>query len=238
MIDPRHITGLVLAGGQGMRMGGIDKGLQPLPGSGRPLALHALERLAPQVGEVMLSANRHLAEYRAWGAPVWPDVLAGRGPLGGLHAGLSRARTPWVAMVPCDAPRFPIDLVARLAAAASATGAPAAVACARGRMQPVFCLVSHALAPALATLLTAKPDPSARAGSADAGAGRHAPGTGAWLQSVGAVQVDFDRPGLDDDAFLNINTLEALQALVGGSGDDGALSVAPAHVATRRTPAA
>ena len=78
MITPQDITGLVLAGGQGTRMGGADKGLQLLDGT--PLALHALRRLAPQVGTMLVSANRNHAAYAAFGAPVPSAVMAGRYP--------------------------------------------------------------------------------------------------------------------------------------------------------------
>ena len=114
MIDSRHITGLVLAGGRGSRMGGVDKGLQPHLGV--PLAAHALARLRPQVGSVMINANRNLAEYRAMGAPVWPDALPDYpGPLAGFLTGLEHCDTPFLVSVPCDSPHFPTDLVARLA---------------------------------------------------------------------------------------------------------------------------
>jgi molybdopterin-guanine dinucleotide biosynthesis protein A len=113
MIDPSDITGLVLAGGRGSRMGGVDKGLQPH--RGMPLAMHALLRLAPQVGEVMINANRNLSAYESMGAAVWPDALPDHpGPLAGFLAGLEHCPTPYLTTVPCDSPLFPTDLVARL----------------------------------------------------------------------------------------------------------------------------
>ncbi len=145
MIDPRLITGLVLAGGLGSRMGGIDKGLQDYRGT--PLALRALRRLAPQVGSVAVNANRNIAVYEAMGVPVWPDGLAGHpGPLAGFLAGLERCSTPWLATVPCDSPLFPEDLVQRLAAAFDldpATELAMATTPEEGRPrpQPVFCLM-------------------------------------------------------------------------------------------------
>ena len=103
MIDPQHITGLVLAGGRGSRMGGVDKGLQLHHGV--PLALHALRRLAPQVGPAMLNANRNVEAYAAFGAPVWPDTPPNyAGPLAGFVAGLSHCHTPYLVTVPCDSP--------------------------------------------------------------------------------------------------------------------------------------
>ena len=113
-IAREDITGLVLAGGRGSRMGGVDKGLQNHHGV--PLAMHALLRLAPQVGSTMINANRNLAAYESMGVPVWPDALPDyAGPLAGFLAGLERCETPWLVTVPCDSPLFPDDLVARLA---------------------------------------------------------------------------------------------------------------------------
>jgi molybdopterin-guanine dinucleotide biosynthesis protein A len=114
MIEPSDVTGLVLAGGRGSRMGGVDKGLQNHRGV--PLALHALLRLQPQVGALMVNANRNLGAYEAFGAPVWPDPIDGFvGPLAGFLAGLERCETPWMVTVPCDSPAFPEQLVERLA---------------------------------------------------------------------------------------------------------------------------
>ena len=127
MITPDNITGLVLAGGRGLRMGGTDKGLQVL--AGKPLALHALERLRPQVGALLVNANRNTAAYATFGVPVCPDTVEGfAGPLAGFLAGLVHCRTPWLLTVPCDSPRSPTDLAARLAAAAQAQDAEIAIA--------------------------------------------------------------------------------------------------------------
>src|SRR5205814_3308446 len=113
MIDKSEITGLILAGGRGSRMGGVDKGLQAH--LGMPLAMHALLRLSPQVGEVMINANRNLAAYESMGVPVWPDPLPEYpGPLAGWLAGLEHCSTPYMVTVPCDTPDFPLDLVERL----------------------------------------------------------------------------------------------------------------------------
>lgn len=201
-VPREQITGLVLAGGQGSRLGGVDKGL--LAWRGAPLAAQALARLAPQVGMLAISANRHLADYarlarqQATGVAVWPDLLPGQpGPLAGLLTGLRHCHTPWLAAVPCDAPRFPVDLVARLGQAAQAAGAR--VACA-GRsaaapgqpphLEPVFCLVRRELAPSLHNYL-------------DAG-GRQVQ---AWLlQEEAAVALFDEGQGEAAHAFFNINT--------------------------------
>ena len=142
------ITGLVLAGGRGSRMGGVDKGLQPW--QGRPLVQHALQRLAPQVGPLMVNANRNADAYRAFGVPVWPDEMADYpGPLAGFLAGLMHCSTPWLVTVPCDSPCFPDDLVQRLGHALREADADVAVAAThegdRLQPQPVFCLLRVSL---------------------------------------------------------------------------------------------
>ena len=123
-IEAITITAVILAGGRGARMGGIDKGLQTF--NGVPLALHTLQRLRPQVGSIMLSANRNVAAYETFGAPVWPDATTlgdYAGPLAGFITGLEQCDTPYLLTVPCDTPLFPADLVRRLADALAATGA-------------------------------------------------------------------------------------------------------------------
>jgi len=100
------ITGLVLAGGRGSRMGGVDKGLQLFHGT--PLALHTLQRLQSQVGICLINANRNLPTYESYGVPVWPDALADYpGPLAGFLTGLEHCATPYLMTVPCDTPRSP-----------------------------------------------------------------------------------------------------------------------------------
>ena len=153
-IDIDAITGLVLAGGRGSRMGGVDKGLQNH--LGLPLALHALLRLGPQVGALMINANRNLGAYDSMGVPVWPDAqLDYPGPLAGFLAGLEHCETPYLVTVPCDTPNFPTDLVARLAAALEAEGAEIAIAATveDGQLQPqpVFCLMQADLLESLVT---------------------------------------------------------------------------------------
>jgi molybdopterin-guanine dinucleotide biosynthesis protein A len=194
-IAREDITGLVLAGGRGSRMGGVDKGLQDHRGI--PLALHALRRLQPQVGTAMLSANRNLPDYEAMGVPVWSDSIEGyAGPLAGLLTGLEHARTNWLVTVPCDTPDFPSDLVDRLAEAAAAQGAEIAMAATHEdgelRAQPVFCLLRASLAPSLLAFL-------------QAGERKF----GKWTAQHRMVQVAFD----DAAAFFNANTSDELRQL-------------------------
>ena len=201
MIDPQDITGVVLAGGRGARIGGVDKGLQPC--NGRPLAQHALQRLQPQVGRCLLNANRNLDTYATFGVPVWPDGLSDyAGPLAGMLTALAHCTTPWLATVPCDSPLFPTDLVARLAAAAEQAQAEIAMVSASEddggplRPQPVFCLLRTDLHGSLQRF------------TADGGRK-----IGAWTAQHRQVLVPFDRPGDDPRAFANANTLTELQGL-------------------------
>ena len=148
-IDPAQITGVVLAGGRGSRMGGLDKGMQLY--GGLPLAQHSLRRLQAQVGTVLLNANRNLDQYRAFGAPVVTDTIADfAGPLAGFIAAMENCHTPYLVTVPCDTPQFPVDLVARLAQALARESADIAMASAMEAAadgtpawfrQPVFCLI-------------------------------------------------------------------------------------------------
>ncbi len=196
MAIPREqITGLVLAGGRGSRMGGVDKGLQNH--RGLPLALHALLRLQPQVGEAMINANRNLAAYESMGVPVWPDALPDYpGPLAGLMTGLEHCETPYLVTVPCDTPNFPDDLVARLADALVAADAEIAMAESledgQVRTQPVFCLVKAALAESLVAFLHAGERKVDR-----------------WTAQHRTVTVRFD----DAAAFFNANTPDELARL-------------------------
>ena len=185
------VTGIVLAGGQGRRMGGVDKGLVVL--EGRPLVAHVLARLAPQVAEVLINANQNLERYAAFGAPVVPDSVGGfAGPLAGLHAGLTRAARDYVITVPCDSPFLPEDLVARLVAARAERDADLAVAKTFDQPHPVFALVRRAVLPHLAAFLAA--------------GGRK---IDAWYATLRVTEVPFDD---EADAFRNINTAAELAA--------------------------
>jgi molybdopterin-guanine dinucleotide biosynthesis protein A len=199
-IQASDITGLILAGGRGSRMGGADKGLQNF--NGMPLALHTLLRLQPQVGAVMINANRNLAAYESFGAPVWPDVLPDfAGPLAGFLTGLERCETPWLMTVPCDTPLFPTDLVERLARAAQCENAEIAMAGGleqdgQVRPQPVFCLLRVDLLESLVRFTNA---------------GRRK--VDAWTALHKTAIVRFDETGDDPRAFYNANTLAELHQL-------------------------
>lgn len=151
MVPREAVTGVVLAGGEGRRVGGVDKGL--LTFEGQALALGALQRLRPQVGPLAVSANRNLQTYAGFGVPVWPDERAGfEGPLAGWLAALRHCRTPWMASVPCDVPGFPLDLVARLGSGVD-DSTDVVIATAGGRPHPVFALMRASLAPRLEAAL-------------------------------------------------------------------------------------
>jgi molybdopterin-guanine dinucleotide biosynthesis protein A len=188
---PAHaITGLVLAGGQGRRMGTVDKGLVPL--DGQPMVARVLARLAPQVDDILINANQHAAEYAAFGHRVIADAIGGfAGPLAGLQVGLTHARHPLVATVPCDSPFLPPDLVARLAAAMASHDAELAVARTFDQPHPVFALVRRDVLPHLTRFLE--------------GGGRK---IDAWYATLRIVEVAFDD---EADAFRNINTADELR---------------------------
>jgi molybdopterin-guanine dinucleotide biosynthesis protein A len=204
MINPHDITALILAGGRGSRMGGVDKGLQNF--NGLPLALHTLMRLQMQqgglIGEILINANRNLSAYEAFGAPVWPDSLADyAGPLAGFMTGLEHCETPYLLTVPCDTPLFPMDLAARLADALAREHADIAMAAAPEddgpiRPQPVFCLLRADLLESLVRFTQ--------------GGGRK---IDTWTAQHKTVIVPFNAPGDDPRAFFNANTLAELHSL-------------------------
>ncbi|MFM0729067.1 molybdenum cofactor guanylyltransferase MobA [Paraburkholderia sediminicola] len=195
-----HITGLVLAGGRGMRMGGVDKGLQIL--HGEPLASHVLKRLAPQTGALLISANRHPDVYTALGTPFGAKVLADTlpgfpGPLAGLLAGLRAAGTAYVLSAPCDTPGLSVELAARLTQALDSNQADIATvtttdAAGNVSLHPVFALLRTSLADDLAAFL-------------EAGERK----VRAWYARHKTVEVAFT----DERAFYNINSLQELADL-------------------------
>jgi molybdenum cofactor guanylyltransferase len=135
-----EITAVILAGGRGSRMGGVDKGLIEL--NGKPLIEHVLAAIADQVGAVVINANRHQAEYAAYGYPVIADSLADyQGPLAGFLAAMQSVQTADIISVPCDGPLLSDDLVERLYAARQREAAEIAVAHDGHRLQPVYALI-------------------------------------------------------------------------------------------------
>lgn len=194
--DRSQITGVVLAGGQGRRMGSVDKGLVEL--NGRALVAHVIERLAPQVAALIVNANQNGDRYASFGHPVVPDAFSGfAGPLAGLHAGMTAASTAYVATSPCDSPFLPDDLVARLATAFDTRPIDLAVARTYAQPHPVFSLVRRDVLPHLDAFLR--------------GGGRK---IDAWYASLRIAEVPFDD---EADAFRNINTAAELAANAGES---------------------
>ena len=187
-----EITGIVLAGGQGSRMGGVDKGLQAF--RGKPMVAHELERLAPQVDEVLVNANRNVEAYAAFGHRVICDEIEGfAGPLAGFERGLAHAGGNLVATVPCDSPFLPLDLVQRLRDAMDGAHADLAVAKTGEQAHPVFCLMKRGVHASLRDFLASGQRKIDR-----------------WYASLAVVEVPFDD---EADAFLNINTREELASL-------------------------
>ena len=183
------ITGVILAGGLGRRMGGIDKGLQEL--RGQPMVHWVVDRLAPQVDELLINANQNGERYAAFGHRVVPDQIPDfAGPLAGLHAALSAATHPLVATAPCDSPFLPADLVSRLRAALTTAQADLAVARTFDQPHPVFCLCRREVLPHLTEFL--------------ASGGRK---IDRWYSTLNIVEVPFDD---EAEAFENINTREEL----------------------------
>ena len=187
-----EITGLVLAGGQGSRMGGVDKGLTPF--RGRALVGHVIERLEPQVDEILVNANRNAGAYAQFGHRVIADEIPGfAGPLAGFERGLTHARGALVATAPCDSPFLPVDLVARLRAALEAAGADLAVAKTGEQPHPVFCLMRREVHASLRDFLASGQRKIDK-----------------WYAALRVTEVPFDDQA---EAFANINTRDELAGL-------------------------
>jgi molybdenum cofactor guanylyltransferase len=184
-----NVTGLVLAGGRGSRMGHVDKGLTEF--RGKPLALHVILRLGPQVGTLIINANRNLPEYQAFGVPVVADAIDGfAGPLAGFERGLAHCKTQWLVTAPCDSPFLPLDLVDTLLSGANAADADIAYPITGSQPQPIFCLLRASLGPSLHAFLASgqrKID--------------------IWTAQHKMVEVPF----ADEAAFANINTQSELE---------------------------
>ena len=186
------VTGVVLAGGRGSRMGGVDKGLQPF--RGRPMAAHVIERLAPQVDELLVNANRNVEAYAAFGHRVVADEIEGfAGPLAGFERGLAHASGELVVTAPCDSPFLPVDLVERLGAALRREDAQLAVARTGDQAHPVFSLMRRDVHASLRDFLASGQRKIDK-----------------WYAALRVIEVPFDDVA---DAFLNINTREELAGL-------------------------
>ena len=185
-------TGLILAGGQGSRMGGVDKGLQVF--RGKPMVAHVIERFAPQVSEILINANRNPQEYERFGHRVIADEIEGfAGPLAGFERGLAHASRDLVVTVPCDSPFLPRDLVARLHEAMTQADAQIAAAKTGDQPHPVFCMMRRGVHGSLRDFLASGQRKIDK-----------------WYAQLRMVEVPFDD---EADAFLNINTREELARL-------------------------
>ncbi|MEQ6292553.1 molybdenum cofactor guanylyltransferase MobA [Vogesella sp. GCM10023246] len=197
LTGPATLGGLLLAGGEGRRMGGVDKGQQLL--CGQPLAVHVLTRLAPQLGWLAISANRSLDAYRTLGLPVWPDDAAwqGMGPLAALAtaAALLPPTITQLQLVPCDTPDLPATLSVTLAAALAASGADIALPRTPQGPQPACLLLRVGVLASVAPYLL--------------GGQRSIRG---WLATQRVVEVPF----ADATAFANANDPATLAALAAG----------------------
>ncbi|MBU3633451.1 molybdenum cofactor guanylyltransferase MobA [Polynucleobacter sp. AP-Feld-500C-C5] len=200
MILTEHITGLILAGGRAQRMGGIDKGL--IPFHQKPLIEATLTRLKPQVGSMLINANRNITKYAGYGYPVIMDETPDfSGPLAGFSVGLKACTTPYLMTSPCDSPLLPTDLAAKLATELEwgdyqLVYASSQEADGKVWAQPVFCLMRTDLQDSLDSFLQ----------KGDLKIDR-------WFKELKSSTVIFD----DARAFANINTPEELQSLEAAS---------------------
>ncbi|HCU90008.1 MAG TPA: molybdenum cofactor guanylyltransferase MobA [Gammaproteobacteria bacterium] len=183
------ITGVILTGGRGSRLGGRDKGLVEV--ADRPLIKHVIERFRPQVNDLFINANRNISRYRTLGYPVISDVIEGfAGPLAGIAVALEHCNSPYMAICPCDSPFLPLDLVAKLASPVMHSETTVSVVIGDGRPQPVFALIPRKLQDSLKDYL--------------ASGGRKIM---SWYRQQKLVEVDF---GPDPLPFANINSAEEL----------------------------
>lgn len=189
-ITPDRVTGLILSGGRGTRVGGMDKGL--LPVQGETLITSCAARLAPQVGELIINANRNLADYARLGYRVIGDLRdESLGPLAGIEAGLHACQTEWLISVPCDCPAFPLNLVSEMITALNHTEADIALARSLGKTHPTFAMYHRSLAAHLSAAL-------------DAGVRR----VSGWQRCHKVLEVTF----ANEADFVNLNTFDDVAA--------------------------
>jgi len=186
------ISAIILSGGRATRMKGADKGLVLL--QSKPLIQHVINRLTPQVDEILINANREIPKYQALGYPVLQDEVEDfLGPLAGFSLGLQHAKHDYVLTVPCDSPLLPLDLAKRLMNALIKHDADIAVASSDDNTHPVFSLCKKSVLPSLTTYL-------------QQGERR----VSAWQKGQQYIEVDFSDC---NEAFTNLNTHEDLAAL-------------------------
>lgn len=189
MLKHDRVTGLILAGGKATRLDQQDKGLIPL--NGQPMVAHVIARLAPQVDDLILNANRNFEEYTSFGFPVLRDDLPDfQGPLAGILTGMHHSTSEWLVISPCDTPFLPQDMVRRLLEAATQTNALAAIPFDGERRHYLHALLHRSLQYQLETWLVGK-QRSMRG----------------WLQQIAPTEVDFSDQAT---SFLNVNTHEEL----------------------------
>jgi molybdopterin-guanine dinucleotide biosynthesis protein A len=202
-------VGVLLAGGKSSRMGGADKSLLPL--AGRPLIAHVIDRLRPQVADLVVVANGDLSRFAAFGLPVVADRVTGHaGPLAGIHAGLEWARAhrpecPFAITAATDTPFLPTDLVSRFRASLGPGETKLLIARSAAALHPVFGWWPVSLAADLEEAL-GRGDRKARD----------------WVGKHGAKEVLFPPAkigGREIDPFFNVNRPEDLdeaEALLSG----------------------
>ena len=196
-----HVTGIILAGGRSLRMGGVNKAM--LHVQGRPMLGHIIDTLKLQLESLVISApfaaqgipdTHPLQDYKAWGLPVvcdpYPDF---QGPLSGMLAGMRQSTTPFFMSVPCDTPFIPADLCTRMHHGLLETASDLVFAAVNGHAQPVICLGKTSLAKHLEAFL--------------AGGDRK---VGLWQKSLHWAEVDFSDCA---DTFCNLNTPQDLAQL-------------------------
>lgn len=190
-VELNIITGIILAGGRGSRMGGTDKCLLTL--KQKRLIDHVIDRLAPQTGRIIISANRNLSDYEQSGHTVVTDSLVDfQGPLAGIHSALQQTQTPYAVVIPCDCPLLDSDFVAQLYATLESVNARVAVARNQGKPEPLFVLMKTSIKDDLHRAL--------QQGVRKAGE---------WIQQCDPVYTDISKT----DMFMNLNTPEELEAL-------------------------
>ncbi|HIO93141.1 MAG TPA: molybdenum cofactor guanylyltransferase [Leucothrix mucor] len=185
MLSSCDVTALILAGGQGSRLGGQDKGLVQF--QQKPLIEHVLERIQPQLSSIIINANRNMLLYGDYGYPVISDQFEGyQGPLAGIESGLEAVATDYLLTLPCDGPFLPADLLERMLSIKNNSQAALTVAHDGLRMQSAYALIPVAALADLREYL--------HAGNRK---------LGRWLQAQGLALVDFSD---QSKAFANINT--------------------------------